>query len=120
MSDPAAYLRKAVVHEATDRFRRLGRERRWRERRSGEGRGGRSFEDQVADRTDLATALARLPAGQRAVLVLRYWADLSEAETAEALAISLGTVKSRASRALVALAAVLDPDPETTTEAFDA
>ena len=120
VSDPRAYLRRAVVHEATDRFRRLGRERRWRERRTGDGRGARSLDEQVADRADLATALAALPVAQRAVLVLRYWADLSEADTADALAISVGTVKSRTSRALVALAVVLDPDQHPTTEAFDA
>lgn len=122
VSAPDAYLRRAVVHEATDRFRRLGRERRWKDRRTGEGRGQRSLEDHVADRADLATALARLPVGQRAVLALRYWADLSESATAETLAISVGTVKSRTSRALVALAVALNPDPDThtTTEAFDA
>lgn len=122
VSDPDAYLRRAVVHESTDRFRRLGRERRWKERRTGEGRGERKLDDHVADRVDLATALARLPVGQRAVLALRYWADLTESETAETLAISLGTVKSRTSRAFVALAAALEPDPDTrtTTEAFDA
>lgn len=59
------------------------------------------------DRTDLAldvrAALAALPADQRAVLVLRYLDDQSEAETAAALGISLGTVKSRAARGLASL-----------------
>jgi RNA polymerase sigma-70 factor (sigma-E family) len=50
-------------------------------------------------------ALAALPLEQRAVLVLRYYADLSEAQTAEALKCSVGTVKSRTSRALTALRA---------------
>ena len=48
-------------------------------------------------------ALATLPAVQRAVLVLRYFDDLPEAEIAEILRCSVGTVKSRASRALAAL-----------------
>jgi RNA polymerase sigma-70 factor (sigma-E family) len=49
---------------------------------------------------DVRRALAALPAGQRAVLVLRYLDDKSEAETAAVLGISVGTVKSRASRGL--------------------
>jgi RNA polymerase sigma factor (sigma-70 family) len=48
-------------------------------------------------------ALAALPPGQRAVLVLRYLDDQSEAETAQLLNIPLGTVKSRAARGLASL-----------------
>jgi RNA polymerase sigma-70 factor (sigma-E family) len=54
---------------------------------------------------DVRTALAHLPAGQRAVLVLRYLDDCSEAETARLLGISPGTVKSRAARGLASLRA---------------
>ena len=52
---------------------------------------------------ELADAVAALPYRQRAVLVLRYYADLSEAEIAEALDCRAGTVKSLASRALARL-----------------
>lgn len=54
-------------------------------------------------RRDLLTALATLPRGQRAVLTLRYFEDLSERETAEVLGCSVGTVKSQAARAITAL-----------------
>jgi RNA polymerase sigma factor (sigma-70 family) len=49
----------------------------------------------------------RLSERQRQVLVLRYWSDLSEAEIAQALGLSRGTVKSTASRALDALEQML-------------
>jgi RNA polymerase sigma-70 factor (sigma-E family) len=52
---------------------------------------------------DVRRALAALPPGQRAVLVLRYLDDLSEADTARVLGISTGTVKSRTARGLAAL-----------------
>jgi RNA polymerase sigma-70 factor (sigma-E family) len=52
---------------------------------------------------DVIAALRRLPVRQRETLVLRYYADLSEAEIAEAMGISRGAVKSHASRGLAAL-----------------
>jgi len=54
-------------------------------------------------RDDLVRRLSRLPEQQRKVVVLRYYADQSEAAVAEALGISVGTVKSTASRGLAAL-----------------
>ncbi len=54
-------------------------------------------------RRDLLVALAALPKGQRAVVVLRYFDDLTEAQTAELLECSIGTVKSQNARALAAL-----------------
>lgn len=54
-------------------------------------------------RDDLVRRLSRLPEQQRKIVVLRYYADQSEASVAEALGISVGTVKSAASRGLAAL-----------------
>lgn len=110
IDNPKAYLRRAVVNEASDGFRRLGRDRRWLTRRTGEGRGQRSIDAHAAETTDLAAALRRLPVEQRSVIVLRFWGDLSERDTADTLGISVGTVKSRTHRALQALAADLGPD----------
>ena len=57
----------------------------------------------LAVRHDVLAALGRLPRGQRAVVVLRVYEDLSEAQTAAALGIAVGTVKSQTARALRAL-----------------
>jgi RNA polymerase sigma-70 factor (sigma-E family) len=57
----------------------------------------------VDQRDDLARRLSRLPEQQRKVVVLRYYTDQSEAAVAEALGISVGSVKSAASRGLAAL-----------------
>ena len=59
------------------------------------------YGDGAAD--DLWAAVQTLPRKARAVVVLRYYEELSEAETAETLGISVGTVKSQASRALATL-----------------
>lgn len=60
-------------------------------------------EPDIADRVDLLAALARLPRGQRAVLVLRYFEDRTEVEAAQLLGCSLGTIKSQHARAIKAL-----------------
>jgi RNA polymerase sigma-70 factor (sigma-E family) len=64
-------------------------------------------------RSALWPHLGRLPRGQRAVIVLRYYEDLTEAQTADALGVSVGTVKSQTSRALAALRAALGPADTT-------
>ena len=65
--------------------------------------GGPEQESTVEDRDAMAGALARLPVGQRTVLVLRFYADLSVEDTAAVLGCSVGNVKSQASRGLAAL-----------------
>ena len=63
------------------------------------------------ERRETVAALRRLPSRQREVLVLRYFADLPEQETAVAMGVSLGTVKSTTSRALAALGRMLQEEP---------
>jgi RNA polymerase sigma-70 factor (sigma-E family) len=103
-TSPEAYARRALVHAAVNRHR--GRHRRPEvpladpDGPSGAGPDGTAGVDQ---RDLLVRALLTLPPRQRAVLVLRYFDDLSEAETAAALDIAPGTVKSQTARALARL-----------------
>ncbi len=64
----------------------------------------------VQRRHDLVAALARLPRRQREVVALRYLLDLTERQTADALGIGVGTVKSSTSRGLAALATLMEAD----------
>jgi RNA polymerase sigma-70 factor (sigma-E family) len=98
--DPDAYVRRIVINENRKRFRK---------HRVPEDLHG-DLRDELAapqpgpeTRQVLLDALGRLGPRQRAVIVLRYWLDLSEAETAAALNCSVGTVKSQASRGLATL-----------------
>ena len=100
--DPDAYVRQIVINENRNRFRKH--------------RVAEQLTDSVLidvpwtdatresdERSALIAALQRLGPRQRAVIVLRYWLDLTEQETAAALNCSVGTVKSQASRALATL-----------------
>jgi RNA polymerase sigma-70 factor (sigma-E family) len=105
IDDPRAYLRRAVVNEVRSRFRRLAIERREAAKRSGDDRGDRSADEQVADADAVLGALAALQQRQRTAVVLRYYGDLSEAQIAETMGVSRGTVKSTISRGIAALRA---------------
>ncbi|MFF0551693.1 RNA polymerase sigma factor [Streptomyces sp. NPDC004311] len=97
------YLRTAVVNTARSVLRRRRTARAWTPPAAVDIP---SAEDHVVldeAHREVLTALARLTPRRRQVLVLRYWADLSEAEIAATLGISRGAVKSNASRALDAL-----------------
>ncbi len=105
-SDSAlAYCRRILVNERTDRLRRLGRELPVAEPEfvpTG-GTGADEGTGLVDERDDIVRLLKRLPEQQRRIVVLRYYCDLSEDAVADTLGISVGTVKSSASRALAAL-----------------
>ncbi len=95
-----AYVRRAMVTTYTDWWRR-----KWRSELSTEvlPDGIDTSAYAVEERQDALVALACLPRGQRAVLVLRFYDDLTVAQTAEVLGVTEGTVKSQTSRALQAL-----------------
>jgi RNA polymerase sigma-70 factor (sigma-E family) len=102
MAAPEAYVRRIVVTSAINASRR----RRVRgfplDEAQLPGRPDPAVED-TAGRMTLAALVRQLPAGQRAVLVLRYFDDLTEAETARVLGCTVGTVKSQHARAMVRL-----------------
>jgi RNA polymerase sigma-70 factor (sigma-E family) len=111
---PEGYVRKVLARESVNRWRG----RRWREV-STDVVPETIHHDSTGstDRIALLENLRRLSPQQRAVLVLRYFDDLTEADTAAALGISVGTVKSHARDALARLRTQQsgDEQPATTT-----
>ncbi len=101
--DPEGYVRRTMVNAHIDWWRR----RPWREQSTDDvpdrpvADGASAYDARDA----LLAALAGLSRRQRAVVVLRYFEDLSEAEIARTLGCSTGTVKSAASRAMAKLRA---------------
>jgi RNA polymerase sigma-70 factor (sigma-E family) len=123
MEMPRAYARRILINLALD-----GRDRRSRRRvelgsldaESGFPDHGpleqsdpdaETAIDLLGQRSELLDALAHLSPQQRTVLVLRYFEDLSEAQVAEVLGCSAGTVKSSGSRGLARLRGLISPPP---------
>jgi len=119
--NPEAYVRQILVNEFASGWRR-----RWRGELptayppelpvQGAGHG-----DEIATRQSIIAALATLPPRQRAVIVLRFFNDYTEAATAEAMGTSVGTVKSQTFKALATLRVSVelrdDPPPDLTIPA---
>jgi RNA polymerase sigma factor (sigma-70 family) len=110
MEHPAGYARKTLVNETTSW---------WRRRSSREQVLMLDHDLPVAATDDVALthqmawqAVLRLPPRQRAVIVLRYYEDLSEAETAQILDIAVGTVKSHCHSAVAQLGRILGEPTE--------
>ena len=105
--DPAAYARRIVVNEHTDRWRRQKGRESLTETPPEVASYDANHDDPsaVAERDAVLRALAELPVRERKVVVLRYLADLSEADTAALLDLPLGTVKSVTHRAVAKLRA---------------
>jgi RNA polymerase sigma-70 factor (sigma-E family) len=101
--DAYGFVRKVLVNSNIDWWRR--RSRQERPVLLPEAAMHPDHAGQVADRHAIAAALRVLGRRERAVVVLRYYSDLSEAEVAATLGIAVGTVKSAASRALAKLRA---------------
>ena len=105
---PDAYMRRVMVSIRTSWWRRSrGREVVVPEIPD-RGSCTTAVDDAVVDTDALLAALRSLPDRQRAAVVLRHWCDLSEAETAETMGCSVGTVKSTTSRGLASLRAALE------------
>lgn len=96
VDDPVAYLRRSVVNLSTNVHRRAARERRHLATL-------RESVVEPADVDDTWRLVNELPPRQRVVLVLRFYLDLSEAETARVMGCRPGTVKSSTARALAKL-----------------
>jgi RNA polymerase sigma-70 factor (sigma-E family) len=118
MEHPMAYARRILVNRALSGSARRTRHRQEliapmpSESEPGTATGGAG---EIETNDELMDALAALPPRQRAVLVLRYFLDLPEAEVAAALKCSLGTVKSTAARGLARLEQAMRPanDPRS-------
>lgn len=112
--NPYAYVRRIMVNLANDR---------WRSRRHAVEQGLDAAAaallvrdcqaEQVESRDLVVRALRRVPVRMRTVPVLRYFEELSEAETAAVMGCSVGTVKSQAARGLERLRAAIGPEPGT-------
>lgn len=111
-----AYLRRVLINTRTSlwRHRRLVDEFLTDQVPELPGPTGGDPAEQQAQRDAVWSAVLRLPARQRAMIVLRYYEDLTEAQTAAVLGVSRGTVKSSVSRALAKLRA----EPELSHQAW--
>jgi RNA polymerase sigma-70 factor (sigma-E family) len=116
MAYPAAYARRILVNLALDSAKRRARQRAELDQKA-QSSLERHDDHAAAQLRGIETqfvlgrALGALPPRQRATLVLRYFDDLSETETAKVMGCSVGTVKSTTSRALDRLRVVLAPAP---------
>ncbi|WP_194907597.1 SigE family RNA polymerase sigma factor [Catenulispora rubra] len=110
VDDVDAYAHRVLINAYRTAARKADRERKalWNKAwESGIADDGTAPDRTVGMRLSLLSALDRLPPKARAVVVLRYWEDLSVEATAAALGCSTGTVKSQSSRALARLRTML-------------
>lgn len=108
------YVRRILINEHNSLWRRAWKKREHASERLPEG--GHTDQYDTGSSGELWDLVQTLPRRARAVVVLRYYEEMSEAETAQVLGISVGTVKSQASRALATLR---DRAPQTLNPAGD-
>jgi RNA polymerase sigma-70 factor (sigma-E family) len=103
-----AYVRRIIINENTSMWRRAWK----RNERSMDQLPDRGHSDPDADNRDAIWQVVQtLPPRQRAAVVLRYYEDLSEADTAEVLGCSVGNVKSQTSRGIASIRAAVTSNP---------
>lgn len=109
IDEPERYVRRIIANASADRWRKIARRAEQVIPATYPDLAIPDHTARFAEHDYLLRALAALPPGQRAVLVLRYFDDLSEGETAQMLGCSVGTVKSQAARALARLRSTVVP-----------
>lgn len=104
-----AYLRRTVTNLCNSHFRKVRIERAFIRREGARGESDLDGPD-ASDRDELRRALGSLPVRQRTAIVLRYYADLSEAAIADALACSVPAARSLISRGMQTLRTTVEAD----------
>ncbi|WP_020578608.1 SigE family RNA polymerase sigma factor [Actinopolymorpha alba] len=128
VEEPEAYVRRVLYHDQVSWWRRRSRSSEHLVERPPESPASTAASQHPTDhasavdrRIDVRAALSKLGPRQRAVLALRYFEDLPEAEVAHMLGCSVGTVRSQTARALARLRTVApelaDPRPQSSTPA---
>ena len=108
MHNQLAYLRQAVVNLARSELRRRLVRLRHAPRPMPDAASAEEGAYAAISRQEVIRALRRIPARQREAVVLRYWADLPEAEIAELMGVSTGAIKGYISRAMTRLGPLLE------------
>lgn len=109
-----AYVRRTMYHDSISRWRKYGREHAHADPAEAAGAVAQLSHDPIGQweaGAHVRQALQELPPRQRAVVVLRYYEDLSEEQIADVLGIAPGTVKSQASAAMAKLRGLLPTQP---------
>ena len=101
--NPEPYVRRVIVNTYASWWRRKWNGEQPTDELPEAPHTHAHHDERAGESGDLWDALGRLPRRQRAVVVLRYFEDLTEAQTAELLGISVGTVKSQTSKAMARL-----------------
>jgi RNA polymerase sigma-70 factor (sigma-E family) len=106
-----SYLRQSVVNRSRSVLRHRGVAQRHAPKPAPDMPSAEHGAFMLLERANVIKCLGKLPSRQREVLVLKFYADLSEADIASAMGISQGAVKSHTSRAMAAMRTSLKPDP---------